>query len=108
MNNELFYLQVQTRLDELAEALLQAGLYAEQAPDAAAFASTAPFCCDTMSFPNWLQFVLLPKLGEMVKTRAALPHNLVLLPMLEMTVPASSQTARLYAAIAELDSLFQV
>lgn len=35
-------------------------------PDPEAFKSTVPFCLDTMSFENWLQYVLLKKLALMM------------------------------------------
>ena len=60
-------------LDALEAGLLSHGLHSAQRPDDDAFASTQPFCLDTMSFPCWLQYVFVEKLRDLIAAGAALP-----------------------------------
>ena len=60
-------------LEALETGLLTHGLHSAQRPDDEAFASTQPFCLDTMSFPCWLQFVFVEKLRDLIAANAPLP-----------------------------------
>lgn len=42
-------------------------------PNASCFDSTMPFCVDTMSLPQWLQFVFLPRMQDIVDRQLPLP-----------------------------------
>ena len=44
-------------------------------------ASTLPFCVDTLSFDQWLQFVLIPRMEQLVMLQAPLPTSVSLYPM---------------------------
>ena len=55
---------VKALLGELETELKQQQLWAAAPPDAAALASTLPFCYDTMPLENWLQFIYINKLGD--------------------------------------------
>lgn len=58
-------------LDTLTKALRATGLWNDDAsklPAPEAFNSTVPFCLDTMPFEHWLQYVLIPKLSEMISS----------------------------------------
>lgn len=48
-----------------------------------ALASTEPFALDTMSFPQWLQFIFLPRLYFMIEQQQALPMHCSVAPMAE-------------------------
>ncbi|MEY8247818.1 MAG: YqcC family protein [Bermanella sp.] len=59
---------------------LQAGLQAQQLwastpPSQAALSSTQPFCVDTLSFEQWLQFVMIVRFRGMIQTSMPLPGN---------------------------------
>lgn len=48
-----------------------------------ALASTEPFALDTMSFPQWLQFIFLPRLYFMIEQQQELPMHCSVAPMAE-------------------------
>lgn len=52
-------------------------------PSLDALASTQPFCLDTLEFPQWLQFVLLVRIRELIEAGAALPERSDIAPMAE-------------------------
>ena len=47
-------------------------------PRAQAFLSTAPFCIDTMEFHQWLEYVLVAKMRQMIKEGKPLPSKMLL------------------------------
>ncbi len=77
------YAEVIALLVELEADLKQLDLWSLESPTAAALASTQPFCVDTLSFPQWLQFVFLPRMYQLVDTRAPLPSQCGIAPMAE-------------------------
>jgi len=60
---------VKALLGELETELKQQQLWAAAPPDAAALASTLPFCYDTMPLENWLQFIFLPRMQALLDAR---------------------------------------
>ncbi|TNF04498.1 MAG: YqcC family protein [Gammaproteobacteria bacterium] len=58
-------------------------LWSEQSPSVEALSSREPFAVDTLAFEEWLQFVFLPRLHQLVDDRADLPENCAVTPMAE-------------------------
>ena len=92
------------------ELMLQAlGLYSGQRPDESAFQSTVPFCYDTMSFLEWLQWVMFPRTCEMIDKDLPLPTVCEIHPLAEEEFKLISvETDSLLAEIRVLDQLFNV
>ncbi len=79
----------------------------EQAPDAAALASRQPFCVDTLAFSQWLQWVLLPRMQQLLDAQLPLPQNCAITAMAEVVYQDEvAQTRELCRALSELDALF--
>ena len=58
-------------------------VWAEEPPSVEALSSTEPFCVDTLSFDQWLQFIFLPTLHQLLDQQAALPQECGVTPMAE-------------------------
>ena len=96
---------VKTLLIELETELKRQQLWSAMPPDAAAMASTAPFCCDTMALEQWLQFIFLPRLQALLDAQRALPTKVSILPMAEHAFSAyGARLTPLLAVIARIDS----
>lgn len=96
--------QVKHILKELEAALLQDNLWSEQPPAADALASTAPFCCDTMPLEQWLQFVLLPKMQNLLEAGTPLPTQIAISPLAELVYANKlSAVKTVLAAIKRLE-----
>ena len=50
---------------------------------AEALASEQPFCIDTLTLPQWLQFIFLPRLYRLLEQDAALPDRCGIAPLAE-------------------------
>ncbi len=70
-------------LDKLTLELKSLKLWQDQAPSVEALSSKSPFCCDTLLFEQWLQFVFIEKISEMINQGLTLPNKISLTPMAE-------------------------
>lgn len=100
--------QVLHRLDAIEQILQDAGLWQSFAPNSEAFNSVEPFCLDTMTPLQWLQWVFLPRMRALLDAGAPLPVKLAIAPYyeeaLEGEIPAR---ATLLHAMNELDQMFE-
>ena len=70
------------------------------------YLSCEPFCLDTMSFEQWLQFVLLPRLKQLVEDGQPLPTVSGVAPMAEEHYRSGSDPGQaLIRELAALDEL---
>lgn len=74
-------LHVTRILEQLEHELKQRSLWQMAAPTAEALASSLPFCMDTLDFHQWLQFVLIARLRQMILLQMALPSQSALYAM---------------------------
>lgn len=80
-------------------------LWQSSPPPATALASCEPFCIDTLDFTQWIQFILLPRLKEMVETGTELPANSGIAPMAEQALGGMEGVDPLIERLWELDRL---
>ena len=90
-------------LIDIEAQLRQLGLWDRIPPSTEALASTEPFCVDTLTLPQWLQFVFIPTIYRMLEEEAPLPERCGIAPMAEEFFRGSG------LAVGELvDALLQV
>lgn len=94
-------------LDNLEHYLKQLQLWQQELPSLQALNSNAPFCCDTLSFEQWLQFIFIPKMRQLIELDVPLPASMTLLPMAEQSWQGQlSQYQDLLEIIRGFDQLF--
>ncbi|HQY71980.1 MAG TPA: YqcC family protein [Pseudomonadales bacterium] len=71
-------------------------------PSPEALASTQPFCIDTLDFPQWLQFVFLPRMQALLDADLPLPAQCAVAEMAEMHFGAA-EAADVIALLREID-----
>ncbi|MDJ0741459.1 MAG: YqcC family protein [Gammaproteobacteria bacterium] len=93
-------------LQTLEDELRLQGRWDAVAPPSQALRSTEPFAIDTLSFDQWLQWILLPKMRDLLRRQLPLPDNCAIHPMAE-EVYCDDETGgtRLIGIIAEIDAL---
>lgn len=90
----------------LEEELRALGWWQNTPPSAQALASTEPFCVDTLTFTEWLQWVYTPKMHAFMHQTGQLPATSGLSPIAEEAWKNTAEnTARLLDIIALLDAL---
>lgn len=93
-------------LKAVDQALSELALRSSISPSPEAFASVQPFCVDTMTFPEWIQFVLLPKLEGMLDGGEPMPPSCDVAPMAEEYFRQLEQDGHLLVeALRRLDEL---
>ncbi len=101
------------RIAELADQLLLIerelrvlDLWASTPPDAQALASQEPFCVDTLSFEQWLQWIFLPRMKAILEREDALPTVSGILAMAEVVYQGRlQQMSGLLRALETFDAL---
>ncbi len=81
-------------------------LWAALPPSDEALSSSQPFCVDTMEFSQWVQWLLIPRLEQMIAREMPLPQNSQIHPMAEEVFKQLEEdTDRLLGLLEQLDSL---
>ena len=77
-------------ISEIADRLLgieaemrRINVWSSERPSLDALASTQPFCIDTLTFPQWLQFIFLARMKIIVEQGQPLPGVSGIAPMAE-------------------------
>lgn len=75
-------------------------------PSEQALASSQPFCVDTLTLPQWLQFVFLPTIYCMLDERHPLPDRCGIAPMAEEYFRGTGMACgELIATLRRVDAL---
>jgi uncharacterized protein YqcC (DUF446 family) len=97
------------QIQKIESVMKDLELYASVRPEDSAFVSSAPFCYDTMSLLEWLQWVMFPKTRELIAREMPLPTVCEIHPLAEEEFKLLEQeTAVLLEEILRLDHLFNV
>jgi len=101
--------RIKEQLERIEALMQEIDVHSSERPDAAAFNSTVPFCYDTMSFLEWLQWVMFPKTCELIDRQLPLPTVCEIHSLAEEEFKLLEQdTEALLAEILILDQLFSV
>ncbi len=93
-------------LIDIEAQLRQLGLWDKAPPSAVALASTEPFCVDTLTFPQWLQFIFVPTIYRIMAAGDPLPTRSGIAPMAQEYFRGTGlPSAGLEAALSRIDAL---
>ncbi|MBR9726780.1 YqcC family protein [Shewanella intestini] len=101
----MMYVELKNQLVELEKQLKLLQLWSAQAISAQALASTAPFACDTMTFEQWLQFIFIPKMQQLMAAKMPLPTNMAIAPMAEHVWQSMPERHSIIELLRVLDAL---
>lgn len=99
------YQSTQSYLTQLEALLKQHQRWQNEPIDAQAFDSTVPFCHDTMTFEQWLQFVFIEKMQNIIDAKQPLPSNFAIAPMAELMFEQKQGGAEITNLLSGLDNL---
>ncbi len=102
-------------LHELADCLLEIeaelrrlGWWENQQPCASSLASSEPFCVDTLAFEQWLQWVFLPRMKQLLEQASELPGRSAITEMAEVAyVEIPGKTVVLRRHLKRMDRLLE-
>lgn len=98
MNN--LYVAIAEVLIDIEKELRELQLWDDEMISREALMSEQPFAIDTMTFPQWLQFIFLPRMYFIIEQRMQLPGNCGIAPMAEeyfsvLSLPSSPLVSHL-------------
>lgn len=99
-------IEVERCLNQIESELRRLNMWDNKAILQTALRSTKPFCIDTMTFVQWLQFVFIPTLRDMMASGKPLPDTCGIAPMAHeyfRGLPAKSHT--LVSYLDKIDKL---
>lgn len=98
--------EVETLLVKLEQSLRQAMLWSDAKPSEKALSSVVPFAFDVMPFAQWLQFIFIPKMFDIICAGKMLPTNLELLPMAEQCFGTADSQPAVIEVVKQIDLVF--
>lgn len=78
LNNQVWQL-----LGEIEQLMQEQALWGSCAPELSVFESSEPFCIDTMSPEEWLQWVFIPRMRALLEGHNPLPTRIAIAPYFE-------------------------
>ena len=101
--------EVAALLIDIEAQLRQLGLWDALPPSPQALASEQPFCIDTLTLPQWLQFIFMPTLYRMLEEGQPLPGRCSIAPMAEEYFRGTAlASADLVEALLRVDELLSL
>jgi len=101
------YSEVAEQLLLLEAELRRLQLWAATPPAAEALASTQPFCVDTLTLPQWLQFIFLPRMRQLIEAEHPLPSECGIAPIAEEYFRTAGGGEALIALLDDIDRRLQ-
>ncbi len=91
---------------ELIESALKSSeLWSISPPSDEAMESSMPFAVDTMPFENWLQFIFLPKMRQLLEQKLLPPGPAQIFPIAEEVYKNNSDARPLLDALRKFDEI---
>ncbi|WP_447879528.1 YqcC family protein [Serratia fonticola] len=101
--------QVRQNLQAIEQSMRDLALWQLTPPEAEAFASTEPFCIDSMQAEEWLQWILLPRMHALLDANAPLPTRFAITPYFEEALKDKQPNCLpLLLLLQQLDSLLNI
>jgi uncharacterized protein YqcC (DUF446 family) len=69
------YQNVQTKLDEIVTEMKQVGFWQDRPLEPEQYNFRAAFAMDTMAFGQWLQFVFVPRVTQILESQGTFPSR---------------------------------
>ena len=81
---------MQKKLQQLEQVLKTVQLWQETSPSPAELSSTLPFCLDTLTLSQWLQFIFIPRVQHLLDQQLPIPA-MAITPYAEQVLPAHNR-----------------
>lgn len=100
------YIEIASTLMDLEAELRNLNQWDAQPLSDAALASVEPFGVDTMTLPQWLQFIFIPRMYALIEAQQLPPGRCEIQPIAEQYFGGGKlDVAQLLCSIARLDAL---
>lgn len=104
---ESIYNDIADQLLQLEAELRRMDLWRAEPPSPEALASTEPFCVDTLTLPEWLQFIFIPRMGQLIQMEQPLPQQCGIAPIAEEFFKETGGVEALIELLQAIDTRLQ-
>lgn len=101
------YNDIADQLLSLEAELRRMDLWRSESPSPEALASTEPFCVDTLTLPEWLQFVFIPRMEQLIRLEQPLPQQCGIAPIAEEFFKETGGAGALIELLEAIDTRLQ-
>jgi len=102
------YISVTSTLMDISAEMSQLNIWQQSRPSEQALNSLQPFCIDTLDFSQWLQFVFIERLHDMISQQQPLPTQSNVSAMAEEYFKSQVvNSAQLLTLIKQVDQLLE-
>lgn len=102
----ILHQRTQQLLNELKCQLQVADMWSLRRPSDSELTSDAPFACDTLLFEQWLQFIFIEKMQDILDNDLSLPDTMCLLPMAQESFKQRNNCKPILIILEKIDSLY--
>ena len=92
-------------IDRLEATMRAASEWEDEPPAQRLLESKQPFCYDTLTFTQWLQWLMIPRMRDILINHEELPDTSAILPYAEEFVPEHGHGRALLQLIERFDEL---
>ncbi|MFC0179407.1 YqcC family protein [Thorsellia kenyensis] len=97
--------QINSHLLLIRQELEKLNVWEIKKPKAELLASQQPFAIDTLRATQWLQWILIPRMNEILSSGNKLPTPFSIAPYFEQVYQQQDEYSQLIKLITELDTL---
>ncbi|OAN14010.1 pseudouridine synthase [Photobacterium jeanii] len=101
------YQHCQRLLEQLQHTMQQHQQWQTVPPSEAALASVEPFAIDTLRCAEWLQWIFIPKMHQLVQLGLPLPTQFEIAPYVEEAMKEEQGGLAIFAVCREFDNLMK-
>lgn len=101
------YQEADQKIDQIEAELKRLGRWSAQPPPPEAFENMGAFGMNTLAFEQWLQFVLIPNVREIIATQEAFPSSSEVSVYATREFDGDPDVDTLLTLLREFDALFE-
>lgn len=98
---------IKRRIDEIEAEMKRAGFWSDTPLPQAAYDFHQAFAMDAMTFTQWLQFVFVPRVNEIIRSGAQFPSGSQVGAQAVRELDSYEDASRLVSLLCEFDSLIE-
>lgn len=99
--------EVKQHLSDLQIAMRLHNLWEATPPNLEAMANPQPFCVETLSPTQWLQWIFIPRMQAILDAGADLPRNFAITPYLEESLKTEDYLKAICEPLLKLEKLLK-
>ena len=100
------YQEVQTKLDEIVTEMKEIGFWQDAPLEPEQYDFRAAFALDTMAFNQWLQFIFVPRVGQILDSQGTFPTRSQVGAQAIREFDTVPEAAQLVELLCAFDALF--